>query len=324
MNKDTYNRKRASTLNGVKVCYNNFGDTMNNMFLKFIRSLSKKDIDMKHNYEEYRKLQSKSPLNKIKTSKEIQEENLLFRIFSPKKGESKQILIYIHGGGWVTGTTKNYSLILQKLANELKRHVIAIEYRLAPEYPFPHGFNDCYEGIKLIYKKADKYNIDLKDTIIMGDSAGANLATAICIKAKKTKDFKIRKEILLYPIVQTNFKQNKKYKSIEENGYDYFLTKKMINDYLELYLKDEKDYKNKLVAPLLSKWLFHMPETLIITADLDPLRDEGLAYAKKLKRYWNKVEYHNIKKVIHGFINNPIYFKEINKTIKIIKRFVGD
>lgn len=297
---------------------------MSKTFLKFINSLSNYDIDIKSNYESYRKLQNKMPLNKIIKSKEIKEENISFRIFTPKKDANNKIIIYIHGGGWTTGNSKNYSLFLQKLANQIKRNVIAIEYRLAPEHPFPIGFNDCYNGIKIIFDKASEYKIDLKNTIIMGDSAGANLATSVCLKSKKTKDFKISKQILLYPIVQTNFNNNKKFKSIEGNGYQYFLTKKMITDYLELYLENKKDYHNIYVAPLYAKWLFGMPESLIITADLDPLRDEGAYYAKKLKRYFNKVEYYNTKNVIHGFINNPLYFKEVNKTIKIIKRFVGE
>ena len=100
---------------------------MNNMFLKFIESLSNYDIDIKNNYKSYRNIQNKNVLNKVIKSTEIIEENILFRIFKPKKNESKNILIYIHGGGWSTGNTKNYSLLLQKLANELNRNIIAIE-----------------------------------------------------------------------------------------------------------------------------------------------------------------------------------------------------
>ena len=103
-------------------------------------------------------------------------------------------------------------------------------------------------------------------------------------KAKKNKDFKIKAQVLLYPIVQTNFTNNKKFKSIEENVYYYFLTKKMINDYLSLYLKNNKDYKDKFVAPLHAHFLYNMPKSLIITAEYDPLRDEGYAYYKKLQR----------------------------------------
>lgn len=295
---------------------------MNNMFLKFINALSHYDINIKNNYELYRKIQSKSLLTK--KSQKIIEDNITFNIFTPKHVKTDKMIIYIHGGGWTTGNVKTYSYLLTNLANELKRNIIAIEYPLAPEYPFPIGFNVCYQGVKIIFNKANEFNIDTKDIIIMGDSAGANLATAICIKARKAKEFQIKKEILIYPIVQTNFKNNHKFKSIEENGYQYFLTKKMINDYLELYLKSPKDYQNIYVAPLYAKWLFHMPETLIITADLDPLRDEGYAYAKKLKRYFNKVTYYNMKGVIHGFFNNFLYFKENHHIIKIIKRFVGD
>lgn len=297
---------------------------MNNMFLKFIKSLSNHDIDIKNNYETYRKLQNKAAILKKKKGELVVEENIAFRVFSPKNYKTGKIIIYIHGGGWSVGSSTSYSSLLKKLANDLKRIIISIEYPLAPEHPFPDGFNCCYHAIKIIYDKASFYKISLKDTIIMGDSAGANLATSLCIKLKKEKKYKISKEILIYPIVQTNFHNNKKFKSIEENGYDYFLTKKMINDYLELYLKNASDYKNIYVAPLYAKWLFNMPKTLIITAELDPLKDEGKAYAKKLKRYFNTVEYHNIKGVIHGYFNNPVYFKEINKTIKIIKNFIGD
>lgn len=295
---------------------------MNNMFLKFINALSTYDIDIKNNYELYRKIQNKTPL--VKKSQKIIEENITFNIFSPKNYQTNKIIIYIHGGGWTTGNVKTYSFLLNNLANELRRNIIAIEYPLAPEHPFPIGFNVCYNAVKIIFNKAHEFKIDTKDIIIMGDSAGANLATAICIKAKKERAFKIKKEILIYPIVQTNFKNNQKFKSIEENGYQYFLTKKMINDYLELYLKNKKDYQNIYAAPLYAKWLFHMPETLIITADLDPLRDEGHAYAQKLKYHLNKVTYYNMKGVIHGFFNNFLYFKENHHVIKIIKRFVGD
>lgn len=295
---------------------------MNNKFLKLINYLSEYDINMKENYELYRTLQEKSLLTK--KSKKIIEENITFHIFSPKNYKTNKTIIYLHGGGWTTGSVKHYSFTLSTLANELKRNIIAFNYPLAPEHPFPEGFNYCYEAIKLIFKKANKYNVDKENLIVMGDSAGANLATSICLKAKNTKEFKIKKEILLYPIVQTNFENNKKFKSIEENGYHYFLTKKMIKDYLELYLVNKENYKNVYAAPLNAKWLFSMPETLIITADLDPLRDEGYAYAKKLQKYFNKVTYYNMKNVIHGFFNNPLYFKENHHAIKIIKSFVGD
>lgn len=295
---------------------------MNSKFLKLINYLSEYDFNMKDNYEIYRALQEKKPLSK--KSQKIIEDNITFYLFSPKKYKTNKTIIYLHGGGWTIGSVKYYSFTLGTLANELKRNIITFDYPLAPEHPYPEGIKYCYEAIKTIFKKAKEYQIDTKDIMIMGDSAGANLATSICIKAKETKDFKIKKEILLYPIVQTNFKNNKKFKSIEENGYNYFLTKKMIKDYLELYLVKKENYKSIYASPLNAKWLFNMPETLIITADLDPLRDEGYAYAKKLRRYFNQVTYYNMKNVIHGFFNNPFYFKENHHVIKIIKKFVGD
>ena len=295
---------------------------MNNLFLDIIKHLSKYDINMKENYLIYSHIQNKTPLQK--RAKLIKDKKFTYHFFIPSNFETKKVVIYLHGGGWTTGSVKFYSHILSILANQLKRNIIAFDYPLAPEHPFPEGLNFCYEAIENLIKNSSKYRIDQSQIIIMGDSAGANLATAICLKAKKEKNFKIKKEILLYPIVQTNFKNNKKYKSIEENGYDYFLNKKLISDYLDLYIPNKKYYKNKYVAPLYAKNLFNMPETLIITANLDPLRDEGYAYAQKLKHYFNKVTYYNIKNVIHGFFNNFLYFKENYRVIKIIKRFVGD
>ena len=295
---------------------------MNDLFLDIIKHLSKYDINMKENYQIYRSIQNKNPI--LRKTKSIKENNITYYIFNPKKTKTNKTIIYLHGGGWVTGSIKFYSSLLYHLANELNQNVIAFDYPLAPEHPFPEGLNYCYDAINLLFKNPQKYNIDPKDIINMGDSAGANLATVICLKAKKTKDFKIKKEILLYPVVQTNFTNNKKYKSIEENGYDYFLNKSLIKDYLSLYITNKKDYKNIQIAPLYAKNLFGMPETLIITADLDPLRDEGYAYAKKLKRYFNKVTYYSMEGVIHGFFNNFLYFKENHHVIKIIKRFVGD
>ena len=295
---------------------------MNDLFLDIIKQLSKYDINMKENYQLYRNIQNKTPLQK--KYKKFADNEFTYNIFEPKKKEYKETIIYIHGGGWVLGSANFYSLLLHHLANELKRTIISIDYPLAPEHPFPEGFEYLYNAIKNLCFNSTKFSIDKENLIIMGDSAGANLATSICIKAKRKKDFKIAKEILLYPIVQTNFTNKNKYKSINQNGEDFFLSKKMINDYLELYINNKKDYKNKFVAPLYAKNLFNMPETLIITADLDPLRDEGYAYAKKLKRYFNKVTYYNMKGVIHGFFNNFLYFKENHHVLKIIKRFVGD
>ena len=254
---------------------------MNDLFLEIIKHLSKYDINMKENYQIYRNIQNKTPLQK--KAKTIKEKEFTYHIFTPKHFETKKTIIYLHGGGWVAGSTKFYSFLLYHLANELKRNIITFDYPLAPEHPFPEGLNFCYKAIKELFNNPNKYGIDASDMIIMGDSAGANLATVICLKAKK-----------------------------------------LIEDYLSMYITNDKDYKNKYVAPLYAKNLFGMPETLIITADLDPLRDEGHAYAKKLKRYFNKVTYYNMKGVIHGFFNNFLYFKENHHVIKIIKRFVGD
>lgn len=295
---------------------------MKNKFLSIVNIISRIDFDMKNNYNKFRQIQDKLSF-KI-NSQEIKEEKITYQVFTPKKYQTTKTIIYLHGGGFVTGSIKSYSLTLYNLAQELKRNIITFNYPLAPEHPFPEGLNYCYEAVKLLFKKAKVFKIDTSDIVIMGDSAGANLATSICLKAKRTKEFKIKKEILLYPIVQTDFSSTTPFKSVKENGSNYYLTTKLIKDYLSLYITNSNDYQNPYVAPLYAKNLFGMPKTFIITADLDPLRDEGYAYAQKLRRYFNKVVYYNMKGVIHGFFSTSLYFLENYYITKKIKRFIGD
>ena len=157
----------------------------------------------------------------------------------------------------------------------------------------------------------------------MGDSAGGNLASVVSLLASEKKEFKIKKQILLYPLTYHIHDENSIFNSVKENGNDYILTNKRINDYLNLYVKDKKYLKNKYVSPLNADNLNNQPETLIITASLDPLRDEGEAYGNKLIKFNNKVKMYRIDN-IHGFFTLPIYKKAINECYSYINEFLGD
>ncbi|MEG0994987.1 MAG: alpha/beta hydrolase, partial [Bacilli bacterium] len=244
------------------------------------------------------------------------------RIFMPDGNEPSKIIIFYHGGGFVTGSVNAYNKICQKITNKTNALVIAIDYRLAPEYPFPIGLNDCYEATKELYKLLKKAGVRSKDIILMGDSAGGNMAAVISIMARDKKDFKVHKQILLYPLVDTNHSENSPYPSVYINGKDFILTRKRIQQYLKLYLPNEKDWTNPLAAPILAK-LDHQPKSLIITAEFDPLRDEGYAYSEKLKFFRNNVVYYEMKDSIHGFISLNVNSKISKKTFSLINEFIG-
>ena len=285
---------------------------------KIITKLSKIDID----YKKERILKdivfNEKNVKYIDTFILVKDHNVKVRLFIPKI--VNQTIIYFHGGGFVTGNISNYSKTCYDLATNTNSLVISVEYRLAPEFPFPSGLIDCYNVTKYLYSK-DSF-ID-NDIIIMGDSAGANIASVVSIIASEKKEFKIKKQILLYPITYHIHDENSIFESVKQNGSDYILTNKRINDYLDLYVLDKKNLSSKYISPLNADNLYNQPDTLIITANLDPLRDEGEAYGNKLLKFNNKVKMYRIDN-IHGFFTIPINKKEINECYNYINNFLGD
>ena len=285
---------------------------------KIITKLSKIDID----YKKERMLKdiifTEKNIKYIDTYILVKDHNVKIRMFIPKI--IKQTILYFHGGGFATGNISNYSKTCNDLAINTNSLVISVDYRLAPEYPFPNGLIDCYNVTKYFYSKDSfiKNNI-----IIMGDSAGANIASVVSIIASEKKEFKINQQILLYPITYHIHDENSIFNSVKENGDNYILTNKRINDYLNLYVSDKKNLASKYISPLNADNLFNQPDTLIITASLDPLRDEGIEYGKKLLKFNNKVKMYQIDN-IHGFFTIPINKKEINECYNYINEFLGD
>ena len=302
---------------------------MKKIFSDVVKKITNSDLNMKKNYKLFRLLQSivTADFINLKSYEDIEfdldDRTIEARVFN-KVTNPKGLIIYIHGGGWVLGSKESYTKPCLELAEKTKRIVVSIDYRLAPEYPFPNGLNDCYECIKIIMNNLDKTRFNNKDVCLMGDSAGGNLVAAIVIKMRQTRDFKIEKQILLYPSLQADYSSHTKYKSVIEKGNNCFLKQKRLEEYISLYVKDKKDINNPLVSPLKDKFPFFYPKTLIITSDNDPLRDEGKKYANKLKLCFNKVKYYNIIGAMHGFFNNPLDKKFKEYVYKKIIEFLGD
>ena len=241
----------------------------------------------------------------------------------PVEGEKYPVLLFFHGGGWVTESVENYDRVCSRMAQSTGHIVMSVEDRLAPEYRFPVPLEDCYAAAKALYTGHLVLPADPDRITIIGDSAGGNLAAAVCLKARDTGDFAPKKQILIYPAVSNCYTKKSPYKSVQENGQDYLLTAVKMEDYLKLYESSTEDRQNPYFAPILAKDLSHMPETLILTAEFDPLRDEGEEYGKRLKKANNYVEIHRIPDALHGYFALGIRFLHVQESFEIMNCFLN-
>ena len=248
------------------------------------------------------------------------------RLYLPREAvsESLPVLLFFHGGGWVTESIDNYERICARMAASTNHIVVSVGYRLAPEYPFPTGLYDCYEAAKAIYMNRFILNTDPHRITLIGDSAGGNLAAAVSLMARDRAEFLPRKQILIYPAVNNDYSENSPFESVEKCGSDYLLTAGKMRDYLNYYASDEEDKKNKYFAPLMETDYSNQPKTLILTAEYDPLRDEGEEYGKRLKEAGNEVEIHRIKDALHGYFALGIKYYHVQESFEIINRFLGE
>ncbi|MFM7964408.1 MAG: alpha/beta hydrolase, partial [Actinomycetota bacterium] len=187
------------------------------------------------------------------------------------------LLIYYHGGGWVIGDLDSHDDICRKLARDAKCDVIAVDYRLAPEHPAPAAVDDCIAATKWIFANATALGIDPTRVAIGGDSAGGNLSALVAMHAGEKPVF----QLLVYPATDMRMGQQ----SHKDNAQGYLLTADSMKWFIGHYLQgDEKKKLDPMMSPLLSSdaELKKSPPTLVITAEFDPLRDEGEEYAAKL------------------------------------------
>ncbi|HSL86087.1 MAG TPA: alpha/beta hydrolase, partial [Bacteroidales bacterium] len=258
-----------------------------------LKALSNINVNMKKNYKLYRKVQKiitptpKGPFSSLDHKIMVGDREIPIRVFMPRDPSSRKVMIYYHGGGWVTGDIDVYTPVCADLANATSNIVVSVDYSLAPEYPYPMGLEDCYIATREIFRHPELLFCKDEDITLIGDSAGGNLAAVVSLKARDLGEFMPKKQILIYPATYHDHSENSPYVSISENGADYLLTVERLEDYMDLYVPDKEAREDPYVAPLLADDLRDQPKTLIITSEYDPLRDEGEAYGKKLRQQGN-------------------------------------
>ncbi|MBV1878065.1 MAG: alpha/beta hydrolase [Pseudomonadales bacterium] len=222
------------------------------------------------------------------------------RLYRPeaKSADLKQpCLIYFHGGGWVIGDLDTHDAPCRLIAQQTNCVVIAVDYRLAPEHPFPTPLDDCFAATQWVFENAEQLAIDPSKIAVGGDSAGGNLAAAVCLKSKLADRLKICHQLLIYPVTDAAMNSQ----SYIDNATGYMLTKDSMAYFWDHYTN--MDQRNDpLASPLRASDLSNLPTATILTAEFDPLRDEAEAYAAKLTAAGTTTLMKRYDGLVHGFL----------------------
>ena len=231
--------------------------------------------------------------------------------------ENAPALIYLHGGGWVLFSIEDHHIFTGFLSKTLDAKVFSVDYRLAPENPYPAALNDYDSVFEWIEQNHEMLGIDPKRISVGGDSAGGNLSAAISIRRQSESKSSPKAQLLIYPVTDLTFSSD----SIEELADGFFLTKESMYWFRDQYLEDQDLVKDPLVSPLFSKDLSGQPPAVVITAGFDVLRDEGDAYADLLKSFDVETYHHTFDGYIHGFVNMDMVSGVNQSIMKFCKDF---
>ncbi len=220
------------------------------------------------------------------------------RHYVPRGSERAPLLVFVHGGGFALCNLDTHDLPCRVLCAQANMHVLSVEYRLAPEAPYPAAIEDVHAALRYAQANAQALGADPARIAIGGDSAGGNLAAVVTQQAKLRGEPLPALQLLIYPAVDST----RDAASMDAFAEGLFLTRADVHWFREAYLK-HTDRSDPRVSPLLAKDLSGLPPTVLVTAGFDPLRDEGEAYARALEAAGNRVTFKRFPRLIHGFIN---------------------
>ena len=229
--------------------------------------------------------------------RDVQAGTILCRLYRPSADTNLGLLVFFHGGGWVIGDLNSHDGVCRSLANKSGHAVLSVDYRLAPEHIFPAAFDDCVAAVKWASENAQALGIDNSRMAVGGDSAGGNLAAAVALAEIVPLKF----QMLIYPAVDMSMESP----SINENANAPILTKSVMAWFVDHYMGSEGDRGSIAASPMRAsdEQLKRMPPAIVITAQFDPLRDEGEAYGKRLVENGVSATITRYNGAFHGFFN---------------------
>ena len=222
------------------------------------------------------------------------------RLYANDHDGLRPALIYFHGGGFVFGNLDTHDAVCRALAKESGAVVVAVDYRLAPEHKFPAAVDDSYAATVWIAANAERLGIDAQRITVCGDSAGGNLAIVVAMRCRDAGGPKLAAQVLIYPVTDVSTFDTGSHREL---GEGYFLTRAAMEWFTGHYLASADQKRHPEASPLLAPNLSGLPPALVITAEFDPLRDEGEAYAKRLQQAGVPVTVTRYPGMIHGFVS---------------------
>ncbi len=224
------------------------------------------------------------------------DEDLALRVYQPDGDRRRGALVYFHGGGWVIGDLDSHDETCRRLCQGAGVTVIAVHYRRAPETTYPGAVEDCYAATRWVAEHAAELGVDASRIAVGGDSAGGNLAAAVALMARDRGGPALCFQLLIYPVTAADFSTA----SYAENGTGYLLSRRGMEWFWDQYVPDLKQRHEPYAAPLQGS-LENLPPALVQTAEFDPLRDEGEAFARALKQAGVDTRLTRYDGLIHGF-----------------------
>jgi len=219
------------------------------------------------------------------------------RRYLPTDATDLPVVLFMHGGGFVCGDVASYDVVARRLATETGAAVVSIDYRLAPEHPYPIPLDDCHAALAWIVANAGELGVDGSRVAVAGDSAGGNLGAALTLRSR-IEGPDLRAQVLIYPVIDPACDT----KSMVDNATGYLLTADAMREFWDFYLRDGADRNDAFLAVDKAADLSGLPPALILTAEFDPLRDEGEHYASLLDAADVDTTLVRYDGMIHGFL----------------------
>lgn len=241
------------------------------------------------------------------------------RIYHPAPEDARPVALFLHGGGHVAGSVGSYDLIARKLARATGWIIVAVEYRLAPECPYPAALRDCMACAKRVFRCIGAQGLRHAQRLaLIGDSGGGALCATVSHLAQYEPGLSIEAQALIYPSLDYTLSQP----SVIENAEGYLLERERILWLFDSYLQGQEN--RRAVSPLFMEVTDAMPRTLVITAAFDPLRDEGAAYVERLTRHGIATEHRSMSGMVHAFLNlEDLVPDTCAETYAAVARFLG-
>ena len=220
------------------------------------------------------------------------------RVFTPENSKPLPLMMYFHGGGYVKGGVVETDPFCRRLAKTIGNVIVSLDYRLAPENPYPAALDDAYSSTVWAYEHAEALGGMRTPFSVCGESAGGNLATVTCLLARSSEEVEIDRQILLQPVVDFTLS----FPSIGMPASECLVPREDLAWYYEQYYGTGKDTRDPRVSPIFAGDLSGLPPALIIAAEYDTLRDEANAYANRLRSFGVETRYTCYDSMVHGFL----------------------